>query len=64
MCRAQLISSKSTNRYERNSGGPIINSDSQVVGVALEGARKDSGNNGCLFISEIQEVLASDEYKI
>jgi hypothetical protein len=49
---------------EGNSGGPIINSDSQVVGVALEGARKDSGNNGCLFISEIQEVLASDEYKI
>jgi len=49
---------------EGNSGGPIINSDSQVVGIALEGARKDSGNNGCLFISEIQKVLTSDKYKI
>lgn len=49
---------------EGNSGGPIINKDSEVVGVALEGARKDGGNNGCLLISEIDQVMNSAEYKI
>lgn len=49
---------------EGNSGGPIINQESEVVGIALEGARKDGGNNGCLMISEIDQVISSDEYKI
>ena len=48
---------------EGNSGGPIINQESKVVGVALEGARKDGGNNGCLMVSEIESVMSSDEYK-
>jgi len=41
-----------------NSGGPIIDSTSRVVGIALEGARQDAGNNGCLDISEIDELLS------
>ncbi len=49
---------------EGNSGGPIIDADSNVVGIALEGARKESGNNGCLVITEIDEVLGDDGYKI
>jgi hypothetical protein len=49
---------------EGNSGGPIVDSESNVIGIALEGARKDAGNNGCLVISEIENVLSDDKYKI
>lgn len=49
---------------EGNSGGPIINSQSKVVGIALEGATKSEGHNGCLVITEIDEVLSSDKYKL
>jgi len=49
---------------EGNSGGPVINSESKVVGIALEGATKSEGHNGCLLISEIDEVLNSDSYKL
>ncbi len=49
---------------EGNSGGPIINDKSMVIGIALEGARKNEGNNGCLKILEIDQVMSSDEYKI
>jgi S1-C subfamily serine protease len=44
---------------EGNSGGPIINKLGKVVGVALEGAQKDGGNNGCILISEIHELIIS-----
>jgi len=47
---------------EGNSGGPIINTDSKVVGMALEGATKESGHNGCLLLSEIEEVLNASKY--
>jgi len=47
-----------------NSGGPIINVENKVVGIALEGATKDLGYNGCLEISEIDEVLNNDEYRV
>jgi RNA-directed DNA polymerase len=47
-----------------NSGGPIINSDSKVVGMAQKGITGGAGKNGCLLISEIEKVLSSDEYKI
>jgi len=41
-----------------------FNVESNVVGIALEGARKDVGNNGCLVTSEIDEVLGFSEYKV
>ena len=47
-----------------NSGGPIIDNESKVVGVVLEGATKDSGNNGCLEIEEIDKLFTSDDYII
>ena len=47
-----------------NSGGPIINSDSKVVGIALKGVTEGAGKNGCLLISEIEKVLSSDEHII
>ena len=48
---------------EGNSGGPVVSSDGRVLGVALEGARKDSGSNAVLHFKELAFVL-SDEYKI
>ncbi len=47
-----------------NSGGPIINSHSKVIGMALKGITEGGGKNGCLLISEIDKVLSSDEFKI
>lgn len=48
---------------EGNSGGPIINENSEVVGIATEGAHKDGGKNGCLMISEIASILTDDNCK-
>jgi len=68
---AKLYVQSSVNKFEidsqireGNSGGPIINKESMVIGIALEGARKEAGNNGCLIISEIDQVVSSNEYKI
>jgi len=47
-----------------NSGGPIINSDSRVVGMALKGITEGAGKNGCLLISEIDEVMSSDDFRM
>lgn len=36
-----------------NSGGPVLNLNFQLIGLAKEGERQDSGNNGVLQIGEI-----------
>jgi len=43
---------------EGNSGGPILNDKNELVGMAIEGAEKGSGNNGCLSLSEIMKVIS------
>lgn len=48
---------------EGNSGGPIINQNGQLLGIALEGATKSSGNNAALYADELQHVKA-DEFKV
>lgn len=48
---------------EGNSGGPVVTADGRVIGVALEGARKDSGTNAVLEYSELSHVR-TDEHKI
>lgn len=45
-----------------NSGGPVLNANSQVVGIALEGVTDGIGNNGCLYITEIEHIIKSNEY--
>ncbi|MBT4525293.1 trypsin-like serine protease [bacterium] len=42
---------------EGNSGGPILNKDNKLIGVALEGAEKGSGSNGCLQLDEIVKFI-------
>jgi V8-like Glu-specific endopeptidase len=41
-----------------NSGGPVLDKDFQVVGVAKEGELQDHGNNGVL---QVQEVIKLNE---
>jgi hypothetical protein len=41
-----------------NSGGPVLNSDFHVVGVAKEGERQDGGNNGVLILAELLKLHA------
>jgi S1-C subfamily serine protease len=36
-----------------NSGGPVLDQDMRVVGVATEGATQEKGNNAVLALSEI-----------
>lgn len=42
---------------EGNSGGPVLNSRFEVVGIAAEGARKDSGNNAVISVNELDRLL-------
>lgn len=40
-----------------NSGGPVLDSDSNVIGIATEGAYEDGGHNGCVTINEVFNLL-------
>jgi len=42
---------------EGNSGGPVTNKKHEVVGIAAEGAQKDSGDNAVIAIAEIYNIL-------
>ncbi|WP_339136187.1 MAG: reverse transcriptase domain-containing protein [Candidatus Electrothrix sp. GW3-4] len=41
---------------EGNSGGPVLNMKNEVIGIAAEGARKESGNNAVISIGELSKV--------
>ncbi|MBX2977146.1 MAG: trypsin-like peptidase domain-containing protein [Ignavibacteriaceae bacterium] len=41
---------------EGNSGGPILNSNNKVVGIAAEGAEKSGGNNAVLRIDMLERI--------
>lgn len=41
---------------EGNSGGPILNSNNKVIGIAAEGAEKSGGNNAALRIEMLERI--------
>lgn len=43
-----------------NSGGPLVDEDYRVAGVAQQGAKQDSGNDECLCVTGLNEWL--EEY--
>ena len=42
---------------ERNSGGPVLNSNLDVIGIAAEGAERSGGNNAVIRACEIGNSL-------
>lgn len=42
---------------EGNSGGPVLNSNLDVIGIAAEGAEKSGGNNAVIRICELIALL-------
>lgn len=42
---------------EGNSGGPVLNSNLDVIGIAAEGAEKTGGNNAVIRICELVALL-------
>lgn len=52
----QFINVKDT-ICQGNSGGPVINSAKEVVGIAVEGATQEDGDNGVVVVSEIDAVI-------
>lgn len=42
-----------------NSGGPFVDEQYRVVGVAQQGATQESGNNECLCVAELDKWIAS-----
>lgn len=47
-----------------NSGGPIINADSKVIGIAQKGTRNGTGRNACINIAEMGKVITDKEFNI
>ncbi len=41
-----------------NSGGPVLDADFYVVGLAKEGAKQDEGNNGAIVSAEIRALTS------
>lgn len=54
----------STQIREGNSGGPVLNHKFEVVGVAAEGAQKDSGNNAVISVTELDKLLRKYNKKV
>ncbi|MDP2230494.1 trypsin-like serine protease [Methylotenera sp.] len=52
----QFINVKDT-ICQGNSGGPVINSAKEVVGIAVEGATQEDGDNGVVVVAEIDAVI-------
>lgn len=44
-----------------NSGGPIIDSDGKLLGVALKGASQDFGKDAALFVTELSKMIGSTD---
>jgi len=42
---------------EGNSGGPVVDLEGKLVGIALEGATKSSGSNGVLCVAELVKYV-------
>ncbi len=40
-----------------NSGGPVVDSNFRVLGIAVEGAAQDDGDNGVVHVQHLLEVL-------
>lgn len=60
---ASIYSQSTVNKFEidslireGNSGGPILNSNNKVIGIAAEGAEKSGGNNAALRIDMLARI--------
>lgn len=61
---AKILSQNSVDKFELdktirkgNSGGPILDSNRKVIGMALEGEYHEGGKNGCLSNTEINKFI-------
>lgn len=46
------------------SGGPVLDTDYNVLGFALKGVRQGTGRNDCLNIAEVISVFNDQEYNV
>ena len=46
---------------EGNSGGPVVDAELRLVGIAVEGAEKSGGNNAVVLASEIFNLLGQSQ---